>query len=60
VGNDKLNRFDAHHVFSMHQVDWLNHRRLLEPIGYVPPAEYQRGTMRRYSRYDSVSCSPHL
>ncbi len=20
-------------------VDWLNHRRLLEPIGYVPPAE---------------------
>jgi transposase InsO family protein len=22
-------------------VDWFNHRRLLEPIGYVPPAEYQ-------------------
>jgi putative transposase len=21
-------------------VDWFNHRRLLEPIGYVPPAEY--------------------
>ena len=20
-------------------VDWFNHRRLLEPIGYVPPAE---------------------
>ena len=22
-------------------VDWFNHRRLLEPIGYVPPAEYR-------------------
>jgi transposase InsO family protein len=22
-------------------VDWLNTRRLLEPIGYVPPAEYE-------------------
>jgi len=22
-------------------VDWFNLRRLLEPIGYVPPAEYE-------------------
>lgn len=22
-------------------VDWFNHRRLLEPIGYVPPAEFE-------------------
>ena len=22
-------------------VDWFNHRRLLAPIGYVPPAEYE-------------------
>ena len=22
-------------------VDWFNHRRLLEPIGYMPPAEYE-------------------
>jgi putative transposase len=22
-------------------VDWLNHRRLLEPIGYIPPAELE-------------------
>jgi transposase InsO family protein len=27
-------------------VDWFNHRRLLEPIGYVPPAEYE-------ARYDA-------
>ena len=23
-------------------VDWFNHRRLLEPIGYLPPAEYKQ------------------
>lgn len=23
-------------------VDWFNHRRLLGPIGYLPPAEYER------------------
>jgi len=23
-------------------VDWFNHRRLLGPIGYVPPAEYEQ------------------
>ncbi len=23
-------------------VDWFNNRRLLEPIGWVPPAEYER------------------
>jgi transposase InsO family protein len=22
-------------------VDWFNHRRLLEPLGHVPPAEYE-------------------
>ena len=22
-------------------VDWFNHRRLLAPIGYIPPAEYE-------------------
>jgi putative transposase len=22
-------------------VNWFNHRRLLEPIGYVPPAEFE-------------------
>jgi transposase InsO family protein len=28
-------------------VDWFNTRRLLEPIGYVPPAEYDCTTMLR-------------
>ena len=22
-------------------VDWFNHRRLLEPVGYLPPAEFE-------------------
>jgi transposase InsO family protein len=24
---------------TLHWVDWFNHRRLLEPLGYVTPAE---------------------
>jgi putative transposase len=32
-------------------VDWFNHRRLLEPIGYVPPAEYEQ----RYNEQAAVA-----
>jgi putative transposase len=28
-------------------VDWFNHRRLLEPIGHVPPAEFEAAYSRR-------------
>ena len=28
-------------------VDWFNHRRLLEPIGYIPPAEAEAADYRR-------------
>ncbi len=28
-------------------VDWFNTRRLLEPIGYVPPAEYEARSYQR-------------
>ena len=31
-------------------VDWFNTRRLLEPIGYVPPAEYEAQYYARASR----------
>jgi hypothetical protein len=27
-------------------VDWFNHRRLLEPIGWVPPAEFEAAYYR--------------
>jgi transposase InsO family protein len=32
-------------------IDWFNNRRLLEPIGYVPPAEYE-------ARYYEQLCGP--
>jgi putative transposase len=28
-------------------VDWFNHRRLLEPIGDVPPAEFEAADWRK-------------
>ena len=28
-------------VATLTWVDWFNHRRLLGPIGFVPPAEYE-------------------
>jgi transposase InsO family protein len=28
-------------------VDWFNHRRLLEPIGDVPPAEFETAYYRK-------------
>ncbi len=31
--------FDAIEYATLEWVDWFNHRRLLEPIGNVPPAE---------------------
>ena len=40
-------------------VDWFNHRRLLEPIGYVPPAEFEA---RYYEQVPSASTTiavPH-
>ena len=30
-------------------VDWFNNRRLLEPIGYVPPAEFEAEYYRQQS-----------
>jgi putative transposase len=32
---------DAVEFATLTWVDWFNHRRLLGPIGYVPPAEYE-------------------
>ncbi len=28
---------------TLERVDWFNHRRLLGPIGNVPPAEFEQG-----------------
>ena len=32
---------DAVEFTTLAWVDWFNTRRLLEPIGYIPPAEYE-------------------
>ena len=43
---------DAVEYATLEWVDWFNHRRLLEPIGNVPPAEYE---MRYYARLEESS-----
>jgi len=35
-------------------VDWFNNRRLLEPIGYIPPAEYEANYWRGVNRNGTV------
>ena len=37
-------------------VDWFNHRRLMEPIGHVPPAEFEAA----WHRKEDPSYSPEL
>jgi hypothetical protein len=32
---------DSVEFATLEWVDWFNHTRLLEPIGYVPPAEFE-------------------
>jgi hypothetical protein len=40
-------------------VDWFNMRRLLEPIGYVPPAEYEaRYFMQQAEIVESLAVDP--
>jgi len=36
-------------------VDWFNHRRLLEPIGYLPPAEYEEAYYRSQEEQVTVA-----
>jgi NADPH:quinone reductase-like Zn-dependent oxidoreductase len=31
-------------------VSWFNHRRLLEPLGYIPPAEAEANYYKQLSR----------
>ena len=37
-------------------VDWFNHRRLLEPIGHLPPAEFEAA----FHRQEAPSCPARL
>ena len=38
---------DAVEYATLEWVDWFNHRRLLEPIGYVPPAQFEQEYYRQ-------------
>jgi transposase InsO family protein len=38
---------DAVEYATLEWVDWFNHRRLLEPIGHVPPAEFEEAYHRQ-------------
>lgn len=39
--------YEAVEFSTLRWVDWFNNRRLLEPIGYVPPVEYEEAYYRR-------------
>ena len=41
-GRGPWRTLDAVEYATLEWVDWFNHRRLLEPIGHVPPAEFER------------------
>jgi len=36
-------------------VSWFNHHRLLEPIGYIPPAEAEENYYRQLTSLAAVS-----
>ena len=39
-------------------VDWFNHRRILEPIGDIPPAEYEANYYRQKSSATTAGLKP--
>jgi transposase InsO family protein len=46
---------DAVEFATLAWVDWFNHRRLLAPIGYVPPAEFEDAYYRTQSTPAAVA-----
>ena len=42
-------KWDPKVLIVANQVDWFNNRRLLEPIGHVPPAEFEAEYYRQQS-----------
>ena len=39
---DRGANFEAVEFATLEWVDWFNNRRLLEPIGFIPPAEAEQ------------------
>jgi putative transposase len=46
---------DAVEYAVLEWVDWFNNRRLLEPLDYVPPAEYEAAYYRDQSNPAEVA-----
>jgi len=44
---------------TLHWVHWFNHQRLLEPIGYIPPAEAEANYWRQLAEKDQLAAG-HL
>lgn len=38
-------------------VHWFNHQRLLEPIGYIPPAEAEASYWRQLAEKDELAAA---
>jgi hypothetical protein len=53
---------DAVEFATLSWVDWFNNRRLLEPLGYLPPAEFEAAYYRCQSTpaMVAVTCSPKI
>ena len=46
--------FDDVEYATLEWVDWFNHRRILEPLGDIPPAEYEATYYRQTSPADQA------
>ena len=46
---------DAVEYATLEWVDWFNHRRLLEPIGNIPPAEFEAAYYRQQDESAQVA-----
>jgi transposase InsO family protein len=44
---------EAVELATLEWVHWFNHHRLLEPIGYIPPAEAEANYYRTLARQDT-------
>jgi putative transposase len=49
-------QIDAVEFATLSWVDWFDNRRLLEPLGYVPPAEFEAAYYRSQSTPRNPSC----
>jgi len=46
---------EAVELATLEWVSWFNHHRLLEPIGYIPPAEAEASYWHQYARASSTN-----